>query len=71
MLIQRELVVKLPAPRVDELVASGVGARLDLGNGRLMKEWASVPAQHGGTWEELVAEALEFVGRTAQPRDDS
>jgi hypothetical protein len=57
-----ELVVKLPREHVDELVASGTGARFDpRRDGRLMKEWVTVPARHRDEWEQLVAEALRFV----------
>jgi hypothetical protein len=34
MLVKEELVVKLPRPRVDELVAAGRGARFEPGLGR-------------------------------------
>lgn len=54
-------VVKLPRPRVDELVAAGLGARFDPGKGKLMKEWF-VP--DGGTKAALIAlagEALAYV----------
>lgn len=62
-----ELVVKLPKERVDELVASGAGARFDpRHDGRLMKEWVTVPATRRRAWESLVAEALAFV-RSAEP----
>ena len=61
MLVKEELVVKLPRTRVDELVASDTGARFDPGHGRLMKEWASVPADGGEDWNALAAEAMKFV----------
>ena len=53
-------VAKLPKPRVDELVAAGVGTRFDpRKNGRVMKEWIVVaePAR----WLELAREAYQFV----------
>jgi hypothetical protein len=57
-----ELVVKLPKQRVDELVGSGIGARFDpRRDGRLMREWATIPARHGQPWELLADEALRFV----------
>lgn len=61
MLIQGELVVKLPKDRVDQLVSSGAGARFDPGHGRIMKEWISVPARLSRRWSGLAGEALEFV----------
>src|SRR6266496_1734466 len=39
MLVRGRLVLKLPAQRVDALIASGEGERFDPGHGRLMKEW--------------------------------
>jgi hypothetical protein len=58
-----ELVVKLPKDRVDTLVESGAGARFDpRRDGRLMKEWATVPVSRGRQWGRLVGEAYEFVG---------
>jgi TfoX/Sxy family transcriptional regulator of competence genes len=61
MISRGELVVKLPAERVDELVGSGVATRFDAGKGRPMKEWVSVPAKHRRRWAKLATEALEFV----------
>ena len=62
MLVKGELVVKLPKDRVDGLTASGAAAQFDPGHGRLMKEWASVPADSPEDWERLAGEALQFVG---------
>ncbi|MDQ3493277.1 MAG: MmcQ/YjbR family DNA-binding protein [Chloroflexota bacterium] len=66
MLMKAELVVKLPRDRVDELVASGAGTRLETRQGRWMKEWVSVAGGQCGDWERLVDDALAFVdGRSA------
>lgn len=62
MLCRGELVVKLPRHRVDQLVADGAATRFDArGNGRLAKEWATVPLAPGDAWEALAVEALRFV----------
>ena len=61
MLVRDELVVKLPADRVAELSASGVGRPFDAGKGRPMKEWISVPAKAGRRWPAIVEEARVFV----------
>jgi hypothetical protein len=55
-----EFVVKLPKPRVDDLVRDGVGTRFEPGPGRVMKEWL---ATSGGRdrWTELAEEAYRFV----------
>jgi hypothetical protein len=64
---ERELTVKLPKARVDELVDSGVGTRFDPGHGRLMREWLTVSTRHAAQWERLADGALRFV-RTGDPR---
>lgn len=61
MLVNDELVVKLPRDRVDEIAASGAGQRFDPGHGRLMKEWASEPTTASRRWSSLVEEARAFV----------
>ena len=62
MLVKGKLVVKLPKPRVDALVASGDGERFDpRHDGRLMKEWLSVEPTSEEEWLPLAREAMEFV----------
>ncbi len=61
MLMKSELVVKLPKARVDELVASGTGTRLETGQGRAMKEWVSLPLVECADWRGLTDDALTFV----------
>src|SRR5207248_762722 len=55
------LVVKLPRPRVEALIASAKSARFDPGHGRLMKEWLSVEPASEAEWLSLARAALEFV----------
>jgi hypothetical protein len=62
MLTDGRLVLKLPARRVDELIASGDGQRFDPGHGRLMKEWLSLEPASGAEWLALAREAMAFVG---------
>jgi hypothetical protein len=62
MLVNGELVVKLPKARVDELVGTGTGVRFEPGTGRVMKEWLSVPPTASRRWKALVHEAKAFVG---------
>ena len=57
------LVVKLPAERVEALVAAGTGKRFDPGHGRLMKEWLAVGDKDKRLWPRLAREALEFAVR--------
>lgn len=58
---KREFVVKLPARRVDALIAAGEGARYDPGHGRRMKEWLAVSPASEQDWLSLAKEALAFV----------
>lgn len=55
------LVLKLPSPRVAELIASGTGFPFDGGKGRPMREWVALP--DGSPAEDLVLaeESLAFV----------
>ena len=62
MLVRGKLVVKLPRPRVDALIASGDGERFDpRHDGRLMKEWVSIEPTSEEQWLNLSREAMEFV----------
>ncbi len=64
MLVNGVLVVKLAAPRVNALIAEGVGTRFDPGHGRLMKEWLSVEeASDDEAWLALATESEAFVAR--------
>jgi hypothetical protein len=64
--VKDELVVKLPAGRVDELVADGAGRRFDPGHGRLMKEWVSLRPVDGAACAAYVVEARTFVAAQAR-----
>ena len=61
MFVRGQLVVKLPAPRVDELVAGGHGERFDANKGTPMKEWFSLDPGSGLPWLPLAREALSFA----------
>jgi hypothetical protein len=61
MLVRGRLVVKLPAARVDALVAGGDGVRFDANKGTPMKEWFSLDPESGLAWAALAREALEFA----------
>ncbi len=62
MLVEGKLVVKLPKPRVDALIASGAGERFDpRHDGRLMKEWVTVAPTSEERWLDFSREAMEFV----------
>lgn len=63
MLVKDCLVVKLPAPRVDELVGGGVGEPFDPGHGRIQKEWLSVSGADPDQWHALATESESFVAK--------
>ena len=61
MFVRGQLVVKLPAPRVDELIADGHGERFDANKGTPMKEWFSLGPDSALAWLPLAREALDFA----------
>src|SRR5215468_1319986 len=63
MLVRGRLVLKLPAARVDALVASGEGIRFDANKGTPMREWLNLAPTSSLGWPQLADEALDFAGR--------
>jgi hypothetical protein len=63
MLVGERLVVKLPAARVEELVAGGVGERFDPGHGRIQKEWLAVFGADPAEWRALASESEAYVAK--------
>jgi hypothetical protein len=61
MFVRGRLVVKLPAPRVDTLVADGDGVRFDANKGTPMREWLSLDPESRLAWLPLAREALDFA----------
>lgn len=61
MLTRGQLVVKLPAARVDSLLESGDGMRFDRNRGTPMREWFTLDPESTLEWELLAREALAFV----------
>ena len=56
-----DLIAKLPAARVHELVAQHTGTPVVMGT-RTMREWARFPVEAGvGIWSEVLEEAYTFV----------
>ncbi len=67
MFVRGQLVVKLPGPRVDELVAGGHGERFDANKGTPMKEWFSLDPGSVLPWTPLAREALDFARAQGTP----
>ena len=61
MLVDGELVVKLPADRCAELADAGHGRAFRSG-GREMREWVVVGEEHADEWLGLAEDAHAFVG---------
>lgn len=55
-----DLVVKLPAARIAELLEQGVGSPF-APSGRVFREWVSIHPRHAALWTNLVDEAMEFA----------
>lgn len=66
LLVKRRLVVKLPARRVEALIAGRQGARFEPGHGRLLKEWISIEPAAETDWHALAEEARTYVAATAK-----
>ena len=59
-----DLIVKLPAARVQELIASGEAVPF-APNGRIFREWALLTDDDAARWEGYLQEAIAFVGDNA------
>lgn len=65
MEVDGDLVVKLPAERVEELVAGGAGQPFEVG-GRRMREWLRLPPLDDEAWAAHMREARGFVAELVQ-----
>ncbi|MBM94683.1 MAG: hypothetical protein CMI09_02385 [Oceanospirillaceae bacterium] len=59
------LIVKLPAERVNELIATEQGNEFNFTKKRF-REWVLIPRQHQDRYEEYMMEALEFARSKAK-----
>ncbi|MBZ0263034.1 TfoX/Sxy family protein [bacterium] len=58
-----DLIVKLDASRVTELIEHGTGEPFSP-NGRVFREWVLIATVDEGLWRKLLAEAKTFVSNT-------
>jgi hypothetical protein len=63
MFVRGRLVVKLPAGRVEALIAAGAGVHFDANKGTPMREWLSLDPDSPLPWLPLATEALDFARR--------
>ncbi len=63
-----QLIVKLPAPKVAELLAAGEAEPVHVGRNPT-REWAGLPYSEDHTrWRDLLTEAHEFVAAATRSR---
>lgn len=63
-----DLVIKLPAPRVDELIRDGAGLACSPRPGRPMKQWVRIPAPDAASCRAYLMRARAFVDEGAGQR---
>jgi hypothetical protein len=63
-----DLIARIPAQRVEELVAGGSGEPFAPA-GKVFREWVSVPERDERTWRGLIDDALEFNRPDRQRRE--
>ena len=54
------LILKLSAPRVDELIEEGLGREFNY-TGKRFKQWILIPTEMEESFEPLMLEAVEFA----------
>jgi hypothetical protein len=61
MVSHGRIVLKLPAPRVAQLIEARDGAPFDAGKGPPMREWVTLEPKSSRRWSALAREAMAFV----------
>ena len=67
MLVNENLVVRLPKSRAEALIAAGDGLHFVPEHGRVMSGWVAVTPDSNEDWLALSHEAMSFVGSKYQP----
>jgi hypothetical protein len=57
MFMKGDIIVKLPAERVTEIISMGEGASYDPGTGKPMKNWVLIPVSRKDLWIKYIEEA--------------
>ena len=60
MFMKGEIIVKLPANRVSEIITSGEGEAYDPGTGKPMKNWVLIPETRKDLWIKYCEEAKNY-----------
>jgi hypothetical protein len=63
MLVRGRLVLKLPADRVDQMVADSYGVRFDANKGTPMREWISLDPEAAVAWLPLARDAVDYAAQ--------
>lgn len=63
MFYKGQLLVSLPAERVDEIVAAGEGLPFDPGTGTVMKNRVLIPDTRKESWVEICEESLRLFDK--------
>lgn len=63
--VSGDLVVKLPAPRVAQLIDDNLGLPFAPAK-RVFKEWVQVPGRDAELWATLLDEGIEFARASAK-----
>ena len=61
-----QLILKLPAKTIDDLIVSHDAIRFERGQGKPMREWICLPAHVTSAWPDLTKQAYDFLALQAK-----
>jgi len=69
MMFEKEdsLIIKVAPDRVDELIANGMGMKLNFTK-KKFKEWVLIPLEFEDKYESYINETLEYVKSRSKPK---